>query len=198
MSSESPKTLEQLFEFYYIYVKPLYSRVQAQNELPFEVLFEINAAFDHISRHWYYDEPLEQAIDKAYGHLKRSCLDIFKLRLKEAIKQFNELSRIDTSIIDEGRFDAELVQLYTEIRELATEARLREGEYRSVGEEENAFELWQPVLDKCITLEQDFFANPKVNWAKNRESNFTQKQFFLSIVASFITGLVLAFIFWLF
>jgi len=102
---ESPKTFEELFEFYDSYVKILYSSVQTENALPQEVLFEINAAFDHISRYWVLGESEEQAVSKAYSHLKRSCLDIFKIATKKAIDQYNELRQLDTSVIDNGEFE---------------------------------------------------------------------------------------------
>jgi len=53
-----PKTFEELFKFYLDYVKPLYSGIQVRNALPYEVLFELNAALDHISRKWTYREPV--------------------------------------------------------------------------------------------------------------------------------------------
>ena len=46
-----PKKFEELFKFYHEYVKLLYSSVQAGGSLPAEVLFELNAALDHVSRH---------------------------------------------------------------------------------------------------------------------------------------------------
>src|SRR5690349_4139765 len=106
-----PTTIDKLVEFYYAEVKPLYSSVQLTNELPVEILFEINAAFDHLTRHWAYEETEEHVVDKAYSHLKRSCLDVFKITVKRAVEQFNELRGIDTSAIDNGEFDRKLVAL---------------------------------------------------------------------------------------
>lgn len=188
MSSDSPQNLEELFEFYYNFVKPLYSEVQTQNALPVETLFELNAAFDHISRIYYYSEPEVKAIDKAYGHLKRSCLDIFKLRVKEARSQFDELRKIDTSFIDEGNFNSELVDLYSAIKDGAKVAREKEGEYKSTGEEEHAFELWQPVLDNCVTLEKEFYNCSNVNWAKQYSTKINRRGFVISVTAAFIGG----------
>ena len=51
---KEPTTFTELFEFYQNNVKLFYSAVQAENELPTEILFEINAAFDHLSRHYIY------------------------------------------------------------------------------------------------------------------------------------------------
>ncbi|MGH8556041.1 MAG: hypothetical protein ACRESZ_00995 [Methylococcales bacterium] len=97
-----PQTLTQLFEFYHEYVKVLYSYVQTENTLPSETLFELNAALDHISRMWIYSESEEEVVAQAYGHLKRSCLDIFKLKIREIRGQYDELRKIDTSTIDNG------------------------------------------------------------------------------------------------
>ena len=58
-----PQTFQEVFEFYNTYVKLLYCDVQATNVLPAEVLFELNAAFDHASRHWVYGET-EAAVSK--------------------------------------------------------------------------------------------------------------------------------------
>src|SRR5690242_4609010 len=104
--ANKPKTFPDLFKFYHEYVKLLYSSVQTRNALPVETLFELNAALDHISRHWAYNESEAEVVDKALSHLKRSCLDIFRLKVKEQREQFKELRKVDTSIIDNGDFDA--------------------------------------------------------------------------------------------
>jgi hypothetical protein len=165
-----PRTFAEIFQFYYEYVKPLYSRVQLTNTLPVEVLFEVNAALDHISRHWQYNETEQQAVEKAYAHLKRSCLDIFKLTVKEAIDRAAELSSVDTSIIDNGRFDRELVALVARIKQSAMTARLQEGDARKDDQAAIlAFELWSPVYDDCVKLEKDFYLNEHVTWARKKE-----------------------------
>ena len=79
----TPKTLAELFDFYFDEVKVLYAAVQAENTLPAEVLFEINAAFDHLARHWRHKEGEADAVAKTFGHLKRACLDIFKIRARD-------------------------------------------------------------------------------------------------------------------
>jgi hypothetical protein len=106
-----PKTIEELFRFYNDYVKVLYALVQTENMLPNETLFEINAALDHLSRKWIYQDSEAHVVDKAYGHLKRSCLDIFKLQVAEARVQYEELRKLDTSAIDNGEFDKKLHSL---------------------------------------------------------------------------------------
>lgn len=102
-----PKTFPELFQFYDDFVKILYAAIEAENELPQETLFEINAAFDHLSRHWISSQSEEHVVDKAYSHLKRSCLDIFKLFLRDTIDKHGRLTTLDTSIIDNGEFERE-------------------------------------------------------------------------------------------
>ena len=71
-----PTTFADLFKFYHEHVKILYSSVQVENVMPVELLFELNAALDHVSRHWCYGESEKEAVEKAYSHLKRCCLDV--------------------------------------------------------------------------------------------------------------------------
>lgn len=50
-----------------------------------EILFELNAALDHLSRHYTYKESEAEAVAKAYAHMKRACLDVFKITLRETL-----------------------------------------------------------------------------------------------------------------
>jgi hypothetical protein len=126
--SADPNNLSELFAFYDERVKPLYSAIQSSNILPTETLFELNAAFDHLSRHWVsrFNEPEAEVIAKVYSHLKRSCLDIFKLKLKETLDLYRELLKIDLSLIDNGAFEKKLKQLVNEIKCGAQVARNNE------------------------------------------------------------------------
>ncbi len=164
-----PKTLDELFEFYHNYVKVLYSFVQTENKLPNETLFELNAALDHISRKWIYSESEEEVVSQAYGHLKRSCLDIFKLKVKETRDQYDELRKIDTSAVDNGRFDIELRELFNRIRKGATEARRFEGDKTGDGDGPiKAFDRWQPVFADCLELTETYYLHKDLPWAKRR------------------------------
>lgn len=184
----NPKTLDELFRFYHDYVKLLYSSVQADGHLTVETLFELNAALDHVSRHWAYNESEEAVVDRAYGHLKRSCLDIFKLKLKDTSRQFQELRKIDTSIIDNGEFDGRLIALYHKIKMCAIEARRLEGKPANQGESgATAFELWQPVYDDCVTFEKEFYYHPKIHWAKMRMAFYKRKEFWLGVISGVIS-----------
>lgn len=166
---KEPRTFPELFAFYHEYVKVLYSAVQTENALPQEVLFEINAAFDHLSRHWIYGETETQVIHKCYGHLKRSCLDIFKISVREARSQYDALRRLDTSAIDNGEFDKRLHVLFSEIRRGATEARRLEGDGRSDTDGPiKAFDAWQPVYAACLRMDQEFYHHSALDWAKRR------------------------------
>lgn len=191
---ESVDTLKDLFDFYHNTVKPLYSYVQADNVLPFETLFEINAALDHISRHWAQGETEAQVVKQAFGHFKRSCLDLFKIRLRETGKHYQELKKIDTSVIDNGEFDRKLNVLYSEIRKSSGEARRRESELDATNKVP-AFGLWEGVFAKCEELERDFYLNPRVSWAKRRGFfAFIRDHtlsFLLGVISSILATLIL-------
>lgn len=191
----TPKTLHELFAFYHDRVKPLYSAVQLQNQLPVEVLFELNAALDHISRQYTYSEAEQDVVRRAYAHLKRSCLDIFKLAVKDAIDQFNELRKVDTSIIDNGDYDQRLLRLYREIHEGATSARRNEGDCRNDDASAiKAFEMWEPVYGNCVRLTTEFYQHKHVNWAKKIQKHGAWVErgigFVLGIVASIIASAI--------
>jgi hypothetical protein len=181
---DRPKTVEELFVFYDTYVKILYGSVQAENALPVEVLFEINAAFDHLSRAWIYGEAEADVVYKAHSHLKRSCLDIFKIRVKSILDQYNKLQEIDTSIIDNGDFDRKMLALAHEIKVEASAARKFEGRPASEAYEVPAFALWQPVFEKCERFEKEFFLHSKIDWAKKKHFKFTIREFILGVLTS--------------
>lgn len=168
---QKPQTAADLFHFYYQIVKPLYAEVQTSNRMPVEMLFELNAAFDHLSRKWQYDEPEAQAVDKAYSHLKRACLDAFKLKVKEVRDEYDSLRGVDVSIIDNGAFERDMIALFQRIRANATKARIAEGHTTKDEDdgEVHAFDLWLPVYDDCLRFEKDFFGNPAVEWARTKQ-----------------------------
>jgi hypothetical protein len=142
--------------------------------------FEINAAFDHLSRHWAYGESEEEAVGKSFGHLKRCCLDIFKISVREARCQYDELRKLDTSMIDNGEFDKKLNALFTKISDGAVEARSLEGK----GDISDIFGRWYSVLKDCLRLDQEFFHHPAVDWSKKQ---WWHKRWGLSLVTLILT-----------
>ena len=186
------QTLHDLYKFYYEFVKPLYSSVQVENELPIETLFEINAAFDHVSRHWFYGDSEADAVEKAYSHLKRSCLDIFKLEVKKVADNYRDLRRIDTSVLDNGDFDRDMVRVLNEIRSGAATARTLEGDTKSDDHSQmiKAFEHWFPVYDKCVEFQKRFFLHPRFDWARRNGFWKRTKELWWAILFGFVTGVL--------
>ncbi len=123
-----PSDLSDLFCFYYDKFKPLYGEVEAEGNVTNEMLFEVAAAFDHLARLWKFHEPEKQVVDRACGHLKRGCFDAFKLAVVRVSDMRKRLSVIETSLIDNGNFDREMIEAWHRIREGAKEARLAEGD----------------------------------------------------------------------
>lgn len=184
-SGGRPQTFRELFDFYHNYVKLLYAHVQTENRLPTELLFEQNAALDHVARHWIYGEDEKEAVAKAFSHFKRGCLDVFKITFRETLDLAAKLDQIDTSVIDNGQFDQRLHQELVDIKRLAREARQREGQ----GDKDDkipAFEYWQPVFIRCLEFEQEFWLNANVEWARRR----TNLRIAGSTVATFLAGVL--------
>ena len=100
-------TEQDVYKFYNEKVKIIYSEIEARNNvLPIELLFEIHSAFDHLKRIHVDGESAEEQAGKAYSHLKRGCLDAFKLKLKffndDQKKVYDK--KADLRIIDNGTF----------------------------------------------------------------------------------------------
>ncbi|MDD4889160.1 MAG: hypothetical protein PHU85_04465 [Phycisphaerae bacterium] len=194
----TPADFKTLFDFYYSTFKLLYSEVQTSNEMPVEVLFEINAAFDHISRHWSYGEQEQVVAEKALSHLKRGCFDAFKLKVKQIRDEYDELKRIDTSIIDNGDFDRGMIVLFDEIRREATEARRVEGDTRP-DTPAPAFDLWIRVYEKCIRFHEEFYLHKSVEWArkKHARSRWFERidRLWVGICAGLVAGQIIPWVF---
>ena len=180
-----PQSLAELFSFYYQYVKPLYSATSAENDLPLEMLFELNAALDHIARHWNPNTTIseQQCVKEAYGHMKRACFDIFKVFLRNTIDEYKKLQKIDTSLIDNGEFDKNLYNLIGRIKKNATAAR--ENECLDV---DQAFDGWLTVMEDCKTFNDKFLLNQHVEWAKAKNRRFSMKAIIISSIVRFGVG----------
>ncbi|MBN1868887.1 hypothetical protein JW916_16535 [Candidatus Sumerlaeota bacterium] len=165
-----PTDLKGLFDFWDGYVKILYCEHQTWNEVATEVLFEVQAAFDHVSRIWVYGENEADVVSKAYSHLKRACLDIFKLKLRVTLDLFDELKSTPIDLIESGRFESRLNKLVAEIREKSIEARRREGRPDHDDGLAEAFELWTEVYGLCDTLEKKYYLNSDIEWAERKSS----------------------------
>ena len=191
-STRKPTTLHEVVGFYYEIVKPLYAHASTINALPQETLFELNAAFDHFTRHWFYSEPECDVVPKVYSHLKRSCLDVFKLHVKRATDQMAELRAVETSVIDNGDFDRGLIELYSRIRDRALEARVAEGKPLKPGAEpDHVFSLWAPVYDDCVALDKDYYRREAVNWAKKRQGRSVWRERIITgVFIGFAVGVI--------
>lgn len=183
-------TENEVYEFYNDSVKVIYSEIEAlNNSLPIELLFEINSAFDHLKRIHVEKSPEEKESEKAYSHLKRGCLDAYKLKLKyfnvNVSKILNE--KADLRIIDNGKYLVEFISERNQIYSLAKEARLSEAKKNS----EEAFEKWNKVSYSINNFESKFFNPTKINWAK-KQSFF---RFSGSFIVGILTGIIASFIF---
>jgi hypothetical protein len=183
-----PRNLKELFAFYYEEFKPIYSELAAEAEAPTEMLFEVNAAFDHLSRLYEYAEPESETVNLVCGHLKRGCFDAFKIIFKRASDQHKKLQSVDTSIIDNGDFDRRMHALWAETKRLSIEARNKEGDSRNTNVDSwhDAFARWRKVYVGCKQFESDFFLNKHVEWARRKQN----RKVWILRFEGFVTGVL--------
>jgi hypothetical protein len=204
MSTRYPENIQELVNFYYDEFKPIYSSIQQTNRVPAEMFFEINAAFDHWTRIIKYGENEAKAINAVCAHLKRGCFDAFKITVLETRKQYDELRRIDYSVlslIESGRFIHDMIALWETINALGREARLSEGDSRDEERWHIAFDKWKIVIAKCEEFTTKFYLNKDIDWAKiqisEREKNEGRKRRMEGIAIGVI-GSLLASAIWYF
>ena len=192
-SPEKDVTFKDLFDFYYSEYKPLYSDVTSANHLSQETLFEVTAAFDHVARFFSPnanpDETESYCAKKAMSHLKRACLDMYKLEYVYTKDVYDKLCRLPINLIDNGEFEKKLHKLFAETRVLAKEARRLEG-VKKADSPELAFEIWGKAYVNCKRITSDeFYLNPNVGWAKRNRKKLEMVGIILSVL-SFLWGIL--------
>jgi len=124
-------SFKDLFDFYYEEYTPLYSDVSAGNKLSQETLFEVTAAFNHVARYYlpFSDAERNESYHakKALSHLKRACLDLYKINYADTKEMYDKLCKLPIHLIDNGEFERELHKLFSETRAMAKMARNLEG-----------------------------------------------------------------------
>lgn len=187
-------TEQEVYEFYNNTVKVIYSEIEAKNNtLPVELLFEINSAFDHLKRIHIDGESEDLQSQKAYSHLKRGCLDAFKLKLKYFNDDVSKIYRkkADLRIIDNGQYLADFIQAKTDIFKIAKEARLNEGKMDT----ELALQEWSHVSVLIDSFEDKFFNTEKLHWAEKQSFFHFNANFWLGVLAGIISSVVVTVLF---
>lgn len=187
-------TEQEVYEFYNNTVKVIYSEIEAKNNtLPVELLFEINSAFDHLKRIHIDNESEDLQSQKAYSHLKRGCLDAFKLKLKYFNDDVSKIYRkkADLRIIDNGQYLADFIQAKAKIFKIAKEARLNEGKMDT----ELALQEWSHVSVLIDSFEDKFFNTEKLHWAEKQSFFHFNANFWLGVLAGIISSVVVTVLF---
>ncbi|MBD5441356.1 MAG: hypothetical protein HDR33_10205 [Treponema sp.] len=181
----------EVYQFYNDYVKTSYSEIEAKgNALPVELLFEINSAFDHLKRFHLGEEDELLSCEKAYSHLKRGLLDVFKLKLKYFNNDCSKLlgKKADLRIIDSGIFLPRLLEDKKRIVCKATEARLHEGKK----ELEAAFDAWYEVSRLINQFEEEYLDSAKVDWACKQSFFRFSANFLLGVLTGIVSSVIVA------
>ena len=182
-------TEREVFQFYNDTVKVVYSEIEAKNNsLPVELLFEINAAFDHLKRVHVDNESEGIQAQKAYSHLKRGCLDAFKLKLKYFNADVNRIysKKADLRIIDNGQFLSEFIKEKTEIFDFAKAARLCEGK----NDTDKALQNWCDVSARIDIFTEKFFVPEKLNWAEKQSFFHFNGNFWIGVLAGIVSSII--------
>lgn len=187
-------TEQEVYQFYNDTVKVIYSEIEARNNtLPVELLFEINSAFDHLKRIHVDDEPEDIQGQKAYSHLKRGCLDAFKLKLKYFNSDVNQIynKKADLRIIDNGKFLSEFIKEKALIFQVARTARLNEGK----NDNDVAFRDWCEVSSRIDSFEEKFFIPEKLQWAEKQSFFHFNANFWIGVLSGIISSVIVTVIF---
>lgn len=187
-------TEQDVYNFYANTVKVVYSEIEAKNNtLPVELLFEINSAFDHLKRIHVDGEDENLQANKACSHLKRGCLDAFKLKLKyfnvDVAKIYN--NKADLRIIDNGSFLSEFINKKAEIFKVAKSARLNETKENT----EYALKDWSAVSTMIDSFEEEFFNMSKLHWAEKQSFFHFNVNFWLGVLAGIISSVIVTALF---
>lgn len=188
--------VNDVYEFYQEFVKPIYSEIEARwNDIPVELLFETYAAFDHLKRFHLNEEDENTAALKALSRLKRGVLDAFKLKLKyfnNDVEKFLN-SKVDFQLIDNGELISSFYKDKQNIIAIAKNARLTE----SKNGKDEAFEKWFDASLKIDDFESKYFKHSyKVDWAKNKTFEWINKDTIRGFTIGIISGALSSYIIW--
>lgn len=184
-------TEKDVYQFYDSIVKVVYSEIEAKNNtLPVELLFEIHSAFDHLKRIHVNGELEDVQSEKAYSHLKRGCLDAFKLKLKYFNSDVNKIysKKADLRIIDNGKFIVDFINAKSHIFQIAKEARLSESK-KNV---DDAFEKWCQVSLLINDFEKEFFDASKIKWAEKQSFFHFNANFVIGVITGIISSIIVS------
>ena len=199
MNIRQTEEIAQCYSQYGEIIKPLIAEIEAQCEkIPLQLLNEIRAFNDHISR-CYYGDPEETyintQIDKAQRHITRITLDCFKalnVIMYEKISNYEHQTRhVDLTVIDNGLFFPRYSALKREAASLVYKAKREEA--KNV---DRALSLYQDAYNKYCEVTSLIAENTeKTRWAKVKTYShkaLTVILWILSIVISAVVSMYLS------
>lgn len=177
LTAEQNNKLVEMYDIYNTIIKPLIADIEASyNSIPQELLNEIRAYNDHLSRIFSKssnDEIIDTQLSKAFSHIKRLVYDCYKYLIvytKHYIDtQEKKLKHIDLTVIDNGRFHTEYMDLEKDAHTKEIEAKKVETKNESVGNFEDNVLNYQKAYEAYVKLEDFLYVNTqKINWAKRK------------------------------
>ena len=181
MTDIQKERIVNLLENYSSNLKPMIIALESEDsEYPVEVLNEIRAILNHLSRIAVLDsngsdeEEIDLQIHDAEGHLKRGLFDCFKyscISIDDKYRRFRRDTRnVDLGVVDNGEFPIELSKKYTAAKSALTHARLVEND-PTTNDSEAVYEHFQKAYVEYTALSNYIDGSiAKVERAKHKQT----------------------------
>lgn len=195
--ADNPELKERIIGLFYDYLtigKPLISTVESyREEFPPEVLLEIRAAYDHLSRAVCMSTKESDAIkhiEKAESHTRRFIYDCYKDLVglfADNYKQFaKDTQHMDISAVKDGVFIGQLKSKRNDAIKATEKARIEEPTHDkySYGRWSEAYYAWREVDEYINDNELEIYR-------AKRTTNFTKMLTIISLAVGLV-GIALA------
>ncbi len=152
LSPEIQAKFVDIYQDYLDKVKPLIAACEGlRGEFPGQMLNEIRACFDHMSRCFlenHSDDERKSELNKCKGHITRCVLDGYKIMLlyyhKETENFYSTYSDIPIVLVNNGKFIPELTELVEDARQKAKDAKIAES--NAFPDKEKAYPAYQNAI----------------------------------------------------
>jgi len=193
---------QKIIDLYHIYskeFKPWLATVETKyQEFPAEILNELRAFTDHISRCYadgISDEGIERNIERAENHLSRATFDCVKtlvLAYFDDVANFEDTTKdVDLSLVQNGVFYVKYRQLKQKAEENVRRGKEVEKDDTIEDYRDVSFEHFQNAFNTYKLLGEHINKNlVHVDWARRKKNKKKAMLFFAWIGSAIISGII--------
>jgi len=188
--------IKGLYHTYYNEFKFWLAAVETRyQELPAEILNELRAFTDHISRCYLNgisNKKIKENLERAENHLNRACFDCVKtlvISYFDEINNFEDTTKnFDLSLVQNGEFYVEYRHLKQAAEEKFRLAKKTEKDDRIIDYKDVSFENFQNAFNKYNSLVELINKNlVHIDWAKRKK---TTKKILVSCAVIIYTTII--------